>query len=61
MSELIGVFLSSIRVAEHTVAANVVEKTKKCLKELEDLLHTFGKQILNRKHVGIIEINENEI
>ncbi|CAG9833695.1 unnamed protein product [Diabrotica balteata] len=50
LSELIGNFISSIRVAEHTVAVNVVEKTKKCLSELEEVLKTFGNGLLNRKH-----------
>ncbi|XP_057669503.1 uncharacterized protein LOC130901874 [Diorhabda carinulata] len=50
LSELMGTFLSSIRVAEHTVAVNVVEKTKKCQKELEDILHNLGTGLLNRKH-----------
>ncbi|XP_028150875.1 uncharacterized protein LOC114344224 [Diabrotica virgifera virgifera] len=50
LSELIGNFLSSIRVAEHTVAVNVVEKTKKCLSELEVVLKNFGNGLLNRKH-----------
>ncbi|CAG9856436.1 unnamed protein product [Phyllotreta striolata] len=50
LSELICTFLSSIRVAEHTVASNVVEKTKKCLQELQDILKTFGKSLLNKTH-----------
>ncbi|XP_023026512.2 uncharacterized protein [Leptinotarsa decemlineata] len=54
LSVLIGTFLSSIRVAEHTVTANVIEKTIKCLDELQELLRTFGIHLLNREHDHIL-------
>ncbi|KAG5870299.1 hypothetical protein JTB14_018096 [Gonioctena quinquepunctata] len=54
LSILIGNFLSSIRVAEHTVTANVIEKTKKCLDELQEFLQKFGNYLLNREHNHIL-------
>ncbi|CAH1179596.1 unnamed protein product [Phaedon cochleariae] len=50
LSELTGTFLSSIRVAEHTVTSTVVEKTEKCLQDLEDLLKKFATNVLNKEH-----------
>ncbi|KAJ8972405.1 hypothetical protein NQ317_010328 [Molorchus minor] len=54
LSVLIGTLLASIRVAEHTVATNVVEKSVKELEELRNILQNFGVALLNRQHNHIL-------
>lgn len=55
LSELIKTFLSSIRVAEHTVTVNVVEKCVKCLDQLHNSLKVFGSALVKREHVSLIQ------
>lgn len=52
LSEFIRTFLSSIRVAEHTVAMNVLEKCVKCLDDLQNSLNVFGSALVKREHVS---------
>ncbi|CAH2005718.1 unnamed protein product [Acanthoscelides obtectus] len=50
LTQLLCTFLSSIRVSEHTVAPNTIEKTVKSLEELQLLLGDFAKHLLNKEH-----------
>ncbi|KAJ8949966.1 hypothetical protein NQ318_002374 [Aromia moschata] len=50
LSVLITTVLSSIRVAEHTIASNVVQKSVKELEELRNVLQQFGMSLLHREH-----------
>nr|CAH7737652.1 unnamed protein product [Callosobruchus chinensis] len=50
LSELMCIFLGSIRVAEHTVSSHTMEKIVDALKKLQDLLKSFAKRLLSREH-----------
>lgn len=51
VSTLICCFLSSVRMAEHTVTSTVVEKFITTMDEMRDVLAKFGTSLLNREHV----------
>lgn len=62
LSELIKHFLSSIRIAEHTVATNVAEKCMKCLTDLKNCLRIFGEALVKREHVRLyLDIPKSEL
>lgn len=52
LSALFCCFLSSVRVAEHTVSSAVQEKFLKAMEELKVNLRRFGKALLHKEHVS---------
>lgn len=54
MSRLIRCFLSSVRIAEHTVTTTVVEKFVKGMEEMKAILGNLGTSLLSKKHVRCI-------
>ncbi|VEN44513.1 unnamed protein product, partial [Callosobruchus maculatus] len=50
LSELLCTFISSIRVAEHTVSSHTMKKTVEALKKLQELLKNFAKRLLSKEH-----------
>lgn len=55
LSKFLSNFLSSIRVAEHTVTENVVKKCIKCLEDLQNSLKVFGSSLVRREHVSSVD------
>lgn len=52
LSTLLSTFLSSARVAEHTVSSNTVDKFVKCLEQLRGHLEKLGQGLLKGKKVS---------